>query len=422
MGRTHQRIQLQENSKNMSNTSNTLSFAEFIGYSDTSELLTEEILVFLENLSPISDKDVKVVSQLTSGEIAKLISASKPELKRKSMSIAIEILSRLKAAGYKEDSTDVSQPQELIIKPGLEQMGLSDLLKVCQESPTQKHEAWQIITNRQEYINANKKTSALAWIVNDNFEIERTVNYIYLMSDPLTVKQIPIREKGEKLICLAEALGIETRSYFHPLTRELLRGPDKYGIDWTQELSPEYHKAAIWALIDPACHLHPGDNYNNAQELLEGKGVWSLIMAQYWQALDENNSYAISVSVYGNQESVGKNRKTESSSQETQSNRERHEKEAYFEQLLKEHSVGSECQTGYNKTLTGIYDHLSITGYDIHLDRVVSLEGVTLTGYKISGTVILPPGNKISDTGFNNKVKVERCKSWHEVAVKAGLI
>ena len=74
---------------NESNPENKISFGEFIGYSDVSDLLTEDILVFLENLSPLSDKDVRVVGQLTSGEIAKLISASKPELKRKSLSIAI---------------------------------------------------------------------------------------------------------------------------------------------------------------------------------------------------------------------------------------------------------------------------------------------------------------------------------------------
>ncbi len=402
--------------------SNTLTFAEFIEYSDISELLTENMLVFLENLSPLSNKDVKVVGKLSSGEIAKLISVSNPELKRKSMSIAIEILSRLEAAGYREDSTNLQRPQELIIKPGLEQMALSDLLKVCQESPKQRREAWRVITNRQEYIDASQKTSALAWVVNNNFDIERTVKYIDLMSDPLTVKQIPLREKGEKIISLPEALGIETRSYFHPLTGKLLRGPDQYGIEWTQELSPEYHKAAIWALIDPTCQLHPGNNYNNAQELLQGKGVWSLIMAQYWQALDENNSYAVSVSVYGNQQTIKKNRKTESLSPETKSNREVIEKEDYYKQLLKEQSVGTDFQTGFNKKLIGIYDHLTVSGYDCYLDNIVCLEGAAVTGSDISGTVILPPGQKISDTGYGNNLKIERCKSWREVAARAELI
>ena len=402
--------------------SNTLSFAEFIKYSDTSELLTEDILVFLENLSSLSEQDIRVVSQLSAGEIARLISASKPELKRKSMSIAIEILSRLKAAGYQDDLTNVQLPQELIIKPGLEQMGLSDLLKLCQESPTQKREAWRVISNRQEYIDASKKTSALAWVVNGNLERERTVEYIYLMSDPLTVKQIPLREKGEKLISLSEALGIETRSYFHPLTGKLLRGPDKYGIDWTQELSPEYHQAAIWALIDPSCHLHPGESYNNAQELLQGQGVWSLIMAQYWQALDENNNLAMSVSVYGNQQTSKKKTKTESSSQETQSNSEVLKEEAYYQQLLKEQSVGNDFQAGYGQKITGVYDRLSVSGYDVYLDGIVCLDGATITGYGISGTIILPPGQKISDLGYNNSLKIERCKSWSEVAAKAELI
>ena len=402
--------------------SNTLTFGEFIGYSDVSELITENILVFLENLSPLCDQDVKVVGKLSSGEIAKLISVSKPELKRQSMSIAIEILSRIEAAGYKKANNNLQHPQELIIKPSLEQMALSDLLKVCQESPEQRREAWRVITNRQEYIDASQKTSALAWVINNNFDIERTVKYIDLMSDPLAVKQIPLREKGEKLISLPEALGVETRSYFHPLTGKLLRGPDQYGIDWTQELSPEYHKAAIWSLIDPACQLHPGDNYNNAQELLQGKGVWSLIMAQYWQALDENNSYAISVSVYGNQQTIKKNRKTESLSQETQFNSEVFEKEDYYKQLLKEQSVGTDFQIGFNKKLRGIYDHLTVSGYDCYLDNIVCLEGAVVTGYDIRGTVILPPGQKISDRGYGNNLKIERCKSWREVATRAKLI
>ncbi|WP_144875574.1 hypothetical protein, partial [Hyella patelloides] len=382
--------------------SDRLSFAEFMGYSDVSELLTQDILVFLEHLAPLSDKDVTVVGKLTSGEIAQLISVSQPELKRKSISIAIEILSRLKAAGYLENQAKMQPPQELIIKPGLDTMGLSDLLKICQESPKQKLEAWRVITNHQEYINASQKTSALAWVVNGNLDIERTVTYIHLMSDPLTVKQIPMREKGEKLISLAEALAVETRSYFHPLTGKLLRGPDKYGIDWTLELSPEYHKAAIWALIDPTCHLHPGESYNNALELLQGQGVWSLVMAQYWQALDENNSSAMSVSVYGNQQTIKKERKSKSSSLETKSNHEVLQGEAYYQQFLKEQSVGNDFQTGYSKKLTGIYDHLTVSGYNFSLDRIVCLEGAAITGYNINGTVILPPGKKISDTGYNN--------------------
>lgn len=398
---------------------NKISFAEFIGYSDTSDLLTEDILVFLENLSPLSDKDIRVVGQLESGEIARLISASKPELKRTSISIAVEILSRIKAAGYGgENSSNSQRPQELIIKPGLEQMGLGDLLKLCQESPEQKREAWRIIANRQEYINANQKTSALAWIVNGNLDIERTVQYVYLMNDPLTVKQTPVRDKKEKLISLPEVLGIETRSYFHPLTGELLRGPDKYGIDWTQELSPEYHKAAIWALSDPNCNLHPGDSYNEAQELLRGQGVWSLIMAQYWQALDDNNSQAMIVSVYGNQKLIKSNQKTEPLSQQAQPDQE----ESYYEQLLREQSLGNESLTGYQRTVSGIYDHVNVSGYQYHLDRIVCLEGVNIQGHKIKGEIILPPRQKVVDMGYDNDIKIERCKSWREVAARAELI
>ena len=72
--------------------STKLTFGKFIAYSDVSELLTEDILAFLESIQPLCDNDVKVVAQLSSGEIAQLISVSKPELKRKSISIAIEIL------------------------------------------------------------------------------------------------------------------------------------------------------------------------------------------------------------------------------------------------------------------------------------------------------------------------------------------
>ncbi|VEP17295.1 hypothetical protein H1P_5840001 [Hyella patelloides LEGE 07179] len=56
------------------------------------------------------------------------------------------------------------------------------------------------------------------------------------------------------------------------------------------------------------------------------------------------------------------------------------------------------------------------------MDRIVCLEGAAITGYNINGTVILPPGKKISDTGYNNILKIERCKSWREVAARAELI
>ncbi len=403
--------------------SSKLSFREFMEYSDVSELLTEDILVFLENLAPLSDKDVRVVAKLSSGEIAQLISVSKPELKRKSMAYAIEILSRLRAAGYKEEDRNVpsaQQPQQLVLKPTIEQMGLPDLISLCFHDLSKKREAWGILSKKEEYIAATKKTSALAWVINGNLDIERTVNYIFLMSDPLTVKQIPKRDKGERLISLPEALGIETRSYFHPLTGKVLRGPDQYGIDWVVELSPEYHQAAIWALVDPTCHIHPGDSYNNALELLKGEGVWSLIMAQYWQALDENNSYAKSVSIYADTKTnLDAGKKTYSA---TQSVKVTQEDENYYRELLLAQSLGNESLRGYNKKITGIYNHLNVSGYNQYLDRVVCLQGLNISGYDNSGTVILPPGKKVSNSGYQNNVNIERCKSWREVAIRAELI
>ncbi len=401
--------------------SNKLSFKEFLGYSDISELLTEDILVFLENLAPLSDKDVRVVAKLSSGEIAQLISVSKPELKRKSMSIAIEILSRLSAAGYKEEETDFKgkQPQELVLKPTIEQFPLRDLIEVCQNEPSKRREAWGILVKKEEYITATQKTSALAWVHDGNLDVERTVNYIFLMSDPLTVKQIPKRDKGERLISLPEALGIETRSYFHPLTGKVLRGPDQYGIDWVVELSPEYHQAAIWALVDPTCHIHPGDNYNNAIELLKGEGVWSLIMAQYWQALDENNSYAKSVSIYADTKTM-KDASFKTYSANSTNNVE--EDESYYKKLLESQSLGNENYSGYNNKITGIYNHLNVSGYNQYLDRVVCLQGLNISGYDNGGTVILPPGKKVSNSGYQNNVNIERCKSWREVAIRAELI
>ncbi len=401
--------------------STKLTFGKFIAYSDVSELLTEDILAFLEGIQPLCDKDVKVVAQLSSGEIAQLISVSKPELKRKSISIAIEILSRLKAAGYKEDSRAVSepqQPQELVIKPGLEQMGLSDLLKVCKDESGKKPEAWRLLTTRTEYIDASKKTPTLGWVVNEELDVERTVNYIYQMSAPLTVKQTPSREKGERLIPLAEALGIETRSYVHPLSGKLLRGPDQYGIDWPQELSPEYHQAALWALVDPNCHIHPGDSYHNAQELLKGQGVWSLIMAQYWQALDENNSSAMSVSIYGNTRG-----ETQTSPATQLGNVQEFQPKSVknSESIVRYHARDKHVVFHSSQTVEGIYNQLEVVGSCVHLRNVVVLEGANLIGRNISGTIITPSqGISVRSIGLNIDV-AKKIWPWEEIAQQYNL-
>lgn len=398
------------------------TFREFLGYCEPDEILTEEILLFLETLNLLSNKDVKVVARLTSGEIARLISSTREDLKRKSMGIAIKILTRLSDAGYHQKDDVETKTQEIILKPvkQIGQMGLKDLILLCRDEPDKKREAWRFLIKKEEYISATKRTTALAWLVEGTLDVDRTTDYIFLMGDPLTTKQTPKREKGEKLISLAEALGIETRCYVHPLSGAIIRGRDHYGIEWIKELSPEYHLAAIWSLVDRECNLHPGDSYNNAQELLEGKGVWSLIVAQYWQALDEGKSLAKSISIYT--EPVKKNKVEKTFHYVNQSPKTPEYEESHHREMLTYHSSGNEKYSGYNKDVVGIYDHLRITGYNMRLKRVVCLEGLNISGYNVKGTIILPPGGKVKDTGYNNDLNIERCKSWREVAARADLI
>ena len=106
----------------------------------------------------------------------------------------------------------------------------------------------------------------------------------------------------------------------------------------------------------------------------------------------------------------------------TQSVKVTEEDEHYYRELLESQSLGNERFSGYNKNITGIYNHLNVSGYNQYLDRVVCLQGLNISGYDNSGTVILPPGKKVSNSGYQNNVNIERCKSWREVAIRAELI
>jgi len=113
----------------------------------------------LESIEPLKDKEVFIVGQLESGDIARAIVATQPDLKRKSLSIANVVLSRLSDAGYGPKSTEVQAPQEIVVKQEatIEQMSLRQLIELALEDSDRKPEAWRRIANHPDVLKVNQQ-------------------------------------------------------------------------------------------------------------------------------------------------------------------------------------------------------------------------------------------------------------------------
>jgi len=385
----------------------------------------------LESIEPLKDKEVFIVGQLESGDIARAIAVTQPDLKRKSLSIANTVLSRLRDAGYGPKSTEVQMPQEIVVKQEatIDQMSLRQLIELALEDSDRKPEAWRRIANHPDVLKATKRTTGLAWVISGKLDVSKTLGYIQSMCDQFSRKQLPNREAGEKLLTLGEALGVETRCYVHPLDGSLLRGVDEFQIDWTQELDPETHKAAIYALKTNS-KIHPGFNFAAAQALLKGGNEWSLIVSVYWAALDQQDSIAAGISIYQDPPAVNLPEKPVLSFSENvlrdggTVQRSVVLDEKYYENLVRNLSVGDETIQSYGRTIrTGVYNNIFVGSYNTTFENgVVAVESCTIGSYNVSGTIILPPGKRVNIQSYNVTVNEIRCKSWHEVATRARLV
>lgn len=413
-------------------SSKPLTFGEFIGMSDTCSVLTEEVLTMLESIEPFKDQDAALVGRLDSGDFARAIVATHPDLKRKSMGIANAVLARLHAAGYGVKELEIqSSVPEIVIKQeaSIEQMSLRKLIETALEDPDRKTEAWRRIAAHPDVIKASKRTTGLAWVINGKLDAGKTLSYIQAMGDQFSRKQLPNREVGEKLLTLGEALGVETRCYVHPLDGSLLRGADEFQIDWTQELDPETHKAAIYALRTRN-KIHPGFNFAAVQALLKGGNEWSLIVSAYWSALDQQDSIALGVQIYQDPPAINLPEKPVLQMQEEALRdggtvrRSAVLDEKYYENLVRNLSVGDETIQSYGRTIrASVYNNIFVGSYNTTFeDGVVAVESCTIGSYNVRGTVILPPGKRVNIQSYNVTINEVRCKSWHEVATRAKLI
>jgi hypothetical protein len=402
--------------------SNQLTFSEFAAMTAVSDILTEEILSLLESIGPLKDQSVGVVARLESGDIAKAIASIKPELKRQAMAIAVAILAELRNAGYGA-AAEAVPTQEITIKypTTIESMSLRQLIETAVSDPDRKTEAYQRILAHHDVQKAQCRTDSLAWVINGVLDAGRTIAYIQLMGDKFTRKQLPSREDGEKLLTLGEALGVATDCYFHPLDGSPLRGADEFQIDWTQELDPETHKAAIYAL-KTGSKIHPGFSYSAAQALLKGGAEWSLIIKEYWAALDRGDAIAQGIQIRQKQSptSMPGSRWTVRDFGVPSSAPD----DSYYENLVRSLCVGEESIASHNQSIKpGVYSSIYVGAHNtVFLQGVVFLQDCTIGSHNVSGTVIVPPGKRVMIRAHNVNIDEVRCKSWHEVATVARLI
>jgi hypothetical protein len=259
-------------------------------------------------------------------------------------------------------------------------------------------------------------------------DVGRTIAYISTMGDPLTRKQLPDREKGERLLTLGEALAIETRCYLHPLDGSMLRGADEFGIDWTKELDSETHKAALYSL-GIRSKLHPGFGYEAAQGLLKGGAAWSLIIGEYWAAIDRGDMLAKGVEIYKEvpqgkppvtfAADISMSKRTPSDEGQSHS-----PDDSFYEKLVREQCIGTEHITSHSRTVqAGVYSSILIAAHSTTISRgVVFLNDCSIAAHSVHGSVICPPGKRVVVTAHSVNITEKRCKTWHEVATLAGLI
>ncbi len=429
-----------------------LTLAAYLGMVEAQENgpLTLEVLEFLEKLEPLCNSDVRTVGKLDCGEIAKEIAAKNTDWARKSLKIAKALLDSLREHEYVVEevpgTTQASAPtlpQEITIKQerSLSIMEASELIALCAKKPPdpRKKEAFRILSENKKVVEAQKR-SPLAWFVGGKFDLARTLDYFDLMCDPYSQVQYPEENKGEKLETLAVAFEIENRIYLSPLNGKPTRGADEFGFNWPELITEESHNSALYALADPDCSLHPGYRMDQGELLVSGKGVWSLILRRYKEEKKRGNPYAINVKRYMNVEQIETKQEEKVSIpgivQELQDIMVEAERKVQKRQEFQSPSISDDYYrsmvlkvarpqknlSSHSATIRGTYKGLVMSGHHYYLDDVVCCYGFNLSGHHNSGTVILPPGSDIDESGHHNNIEGLYCNTWKEVAFKIGLL
>ncbi len=389
-----------------------VTFAEFVKMLPVEEPLTEEVLNLLENLEPLSLKDLDLVAKLTTVEIGKFIQNSFPNKSRKALDIASKLKAELERYGYGHSHSKASTAkQEVIVKleKNPEQMSLKELLSAVVTAPDRGVELLPYIKQTREYIAAATKTKYLAKIRDGHLDVNGTIEYVQNLSQPYSRVARPT--EGERFQTLESALGVGSRVIIHPLTGDPIQGADEAGLDYSQ-LDEELRKAVIWARVTnhplfPQPVRLAEDGYALFASPLPTP--WDLILRDYWTALECQEPLAIAVRLEYDEDELGDASLLKPKSPPN------------YESLVRHHARGKYVVVQSYQTVEGIYNQLEVIGSNINLKRVVVLERANLVGSNISGTIVIPNQSvTVTEIGFNINVATS-ISPWSKIAQQYNL-
>ena len=389
-----------------------VTFAEFVKMLPVEEPLTEEVLTNLENLEPLSPKDVELVAKLTAVEIGKFIVASFPDYSRKALDIASKLKADFERYGYAQNQkTASSATQEVVVKleKNPEQMSFSELLQAAAKAPDRAVELLPYIKDTREYRAAASKTKYLAKVRDGHLDVSGTIQYVLTLSRPYSRVVRPT--EGEKFQTLESALGVGGRVIIHPLTGEPIQGADEAGLDYSQ-LDAELRKAVIWARetnhpLFPKQVRLAEDGYALFAKPLPTP--WDLILRDYWTAVDRQETSALAVRIEYDESQLADAQEFKFKSVKN------------YESIVRHHARDKYVVVHSYQTVEGIYNQLEVVGSGINLKRVVVLDRANLIGSNISGTIVIPSQRvSVLEVGLNINV-TKKIVPWEEIAQQYNL-
>lgn len=398
------------------------SLNDFLQIISLTDEFTQEAVDLLSQTS-LASQECSAIAQMEPAAIARVIIGSLglvDEQRRTALPLANNLLAVLaEQGGYTKATSPAPAPTipteiKIVQERTVEQMSIKELINTVLAKGDLASEAWRRLKDHPDVLQAQRKSSGLGWVVNGALDVDRTIKYIDLMLDPYTVKQIPDRNKGERLLSLAEALGVEDRLYLSPLTGRALRGPDERGIHWPTQLEPETHKAALYAL-KVGSKFHPGDSFDGAQRLLNGGGDWSLMMSEYWAALDANDPVAKSIEIYVQPQQAQAQQQAQRQAPPFPPS----QTEDDYRRMLLQAARPTLSRSDSGADIKGIYTRLSVSGSGSDFHNVIILQSLSISGGGCDGRVIFAPRASYSVSGSGCDIDDKYCRTWQETYEKA---
>jgi len=408
------------------------SISEAASLLEESKVLTATVLDFLAT-GVLKDADAAVIAKKSKAEFALQLKQLLPDdLKAQALSIAGAFLEELRAMeiGNEPALPEAAQqqaaaPVEVVVKMPIshEQMGVKDLLANLAENPNEAGEILILLNQKPQVIAAHAKTTKIA-IRNAEGGLDPTETLGYINHLAQSGTAVLPQYKGKRPCALEVALGIEARTFVHPLTGESVKGLDStYGQYDFAEMSEERHLAILWAMrTKHRAFPQVVDLYQHLPEIFYEtlQGRWQTILEDYRDARKSGDSSAEGLSrFYVESEKkpidppggIGLNTATKG--------------EQYYRNLvLAQPSITVNTDGMGNKK----YDQVLLAGGNGSGMGYVTFNGSILIGNihysgmgNFKGTLFTAPGVSIQMTGLGDDKTMTKPITWQQIAEKLGL-